>query len=114
MAHSSNIHCSLIVFSCEPWILDSGASDHMTGSLQLFITYSPSTTHRTVKIADGSLLNILGIGFVNISPSLCLQNVLYISGFQCNLMSISKITLDLHCNAVFSPLVCQFQDQISG
>ena len=51
---------------------------------------------------------------MNISPSLCLQIVLYIPGFTCNLLSISKITLDLHCNAVFSPLVCQFQDQILG
>ena len=51
---------------------------------------------------------------MNISPSLCLQNVLHVPGFRCNLLSISKITLDLHCNAVFSPLVCQFQDQISG
>ena len=34
--------------------------------------------------------------------------------FQCNLLSISKITLDLNCNAVFSLFVCQFQDQILG
>ena len=85
----------------------------MTGSLQLFTTYSPSTTHRTVKIVDGSILNILGTGSVNISPSSCLHNVLYIPSLRCNLLSTSKITLDLQCNVVFSPLVCQFQDQIS-
>ena len=112
MSHSSNIHCSLIAFSYERWILDSGASSHMTGSLHLFTTYSPSTTHGTIKIANDSILNILVTGSMNISPSLCLQDVLYIPG-TCNLLSINKITLDPHCNVVFSPLVCQFQDHIS-
>ncbi|XP_073041739.1 uncharacterized protein [Primulina eburnea] len=96
--------------SKAPWIIDSGASDHMTGSKMFFTTYSPSIFPRTVKIADGSFLLIHGTGLVSVGPSLCLKNVLYVPGFSCNLLS----TMDQNCNAIFSPSRCFFQDQRSG
>ena len=50
-------------FSClnfSPWIIDSGASDHMTSSSHLFSTYFPCSGHEKIRIADGSFSPIAG------------------------------------------------------
>ncbi|RVW35006.1 Retrovirus-related Pol polyprotein from transposon RE1 [Vitis vinifera] len=77
----SNVHC--------PWIIDSGATDHMTGSSQIFSSYKPCAGNKKIKIADGSLSAIAGKGSVFISPSLTLHNVLHVPNLSCNLLSIS-------------------------
>lgn len=37
----------------SPWIIDSGASDHMTSSSFLFNSYSPLYCNEKVRILDG-------------------------------------------------------------
>lgn len=43
-----------------PWIIDSGASDHMTHAYHLFFSYLPCTGNVKVKIAYGTLSPIGG------------------------------------------------------
>ncbi|RVW63341.1 Retrovirus-related Pol polyprotein from transposon RE1 [Vitis vinifera] len=38
----------------KPWIVDTGASDHMTGDAAILQNYKPSNGHSSVHIADGS------------------------------------------------------------
>lgn len=47
------------VISCS-WIIVSGASKHMTGSVDLFNTYQYSLSKATVRVFDGSLAPIHG------------------------------------------------------
>ncbi|RVW81318.1 Retrovirus-related Pol polyprotein from transposon TNT 1-94 [Vitis vinifera] len=54
----------------KPWIVDSGASDHMTGDATIFDTYSSCPNNLTVRIADGSLSKVAGTG------SVCYQGIL--------------------------------------
>ncbi|RVW26622.1 hypothetical protein CK203_099270 [Vitis vinifera] len=42
----------------KPWIVDTGASDHMTGDAAILQNYKPSNGHSFVHIADGSKLEI--------------------------------------------------------
>ena len=96
------------------WIIDSGATDHMTGSLKLFCSYNPCAGNKKIKIADGSLSVIAGIGSIVISPSLTLHKVLHVPNLSCNLLSISKLTRDLNCQVNFFPSYFDFQELTSG
>ncbi|RVX10632.1 hypothetical protein CK203_016941 [Vitis vinifera] len=60
----------------SPWIIDSGASDHMTGDEKLFSTYNPCYKNLTVRIADGSLSKVAGTGSVRVSKNITLDSVL--------------------------------------
>ena len=62
----------------SPWIIDLGASDHMTGDPNLFNQYSPCTGNFSVRIADGSLSKIADTGSVFISKDLTLNSVLLV------------------------------------
>jgi hypothetical protein len=99
---------------CAPWIIDSGASDHMTGFSSLFKTYSPCPGNQKVRIADGSFSSIAGEGKITLSKNIDLKNVLHVPKLSCNLLSVSKICKDSNCNVKFFNTHCIFQDQISG
>ena len=91
------------------WIVDSGASDHMTRDVTLLSTYSLCTGNTTVKIADGTSSKVTGIGSVVISKDVILKSILFVPNLDCNLLSISKLTKDLNCVAKFFPNLCKFQ-----
>ncbi|XP_058198383.1 uncharacterized protein LOC131313906 [Rhododendron vialii] len=73
--------------SAIPWIIDSGASDHMTGCSSVFDSYSTCSGKDKVRIADGSFSAISGKGSIRYSPSISLSSVLHIPNFATNLMS---------------------------
>lgn len=98
----------------EPWVIDSGATDHMTGCASIFSSYKPSPGNLKIKIADGSLATVAGTGIINISPQISLIDALHVPKLSCNLLSVSKITKDLNCTAQFSHSICKFQDMTSG
>ena len=96
------------------WVIDSGASSHMTGFPSVLTAYRPETSIPDVRIADGRSCPVLGSGQSHATSSLPLQNVLYIPGFPANLLSISAITKALHCGVFFFPHHCVFQDLDTG
>ncbi|RVX11314.1 Retrovirus-related Pol polyprotein from transposon RE2 [Vitis vinifera] len=77
--------CLTHTSSLGPWILDSGASDHLSG-----------------------------IGLALPLPSLPLTSVLYTPECPFNLISISKITRTLNCSITFSDKFVTLQDRSTG
>ena len=96
------------------WIVDSGASDHMTGNIATFSKYFPCHDNSIVRIADGTHSKVMGKGSVVISKDIVLKDVLYVPKLDCNLLSISKLTKDLNCVTKFHPYLCEFQALDSG
>ncbi|KAG8485341.1 hypothetical protein CXB51_021417 [Gossypium anomalum] len=96
------------------WILDSGASDHMTGNLSLFHTYLPCNDHSRIRIADGSYSPVAGMGTVTLTENFSLDKVLHVPNLSYNLLSISKLTKDEKVLVEFSALGCVAQEQESG
>jgi len=115
VAHKGSFLTALSVNSGKEtsWIVDSGASDHMTGNAKILFNYTPSNENFSVRIADGSLSKVLGTGSIRISEELTLHSVLFVPSLDCNLLSISKLTHDLNCTAKFFHNFCEFQDSDS-
>ena len=91
-----------LTHSSAPWILDTGASDHISGNKDIFSSLTFSSPLPTITLANGSQTIAKGISFVCPLPSLPLTSVLYVLDFPFNLISISKLTRDLHCILTFS------------
>ena len=60
-AHTGNeLYALSCHFKSTPWIIDSGAYDHMTNSLNMFESYSPCPGNKKVWIADDNFSPIAG------------------------------------------------------
>ncbi|RVW82997.1 hypothetical protein CK203_042455 [Vitis vinifera] len=61
LAHTGNeLYALSCCFKSTPWIIDSGASDHMTNSSNMFESYSLCPGNKKVRIADGNFSPIAG------------------------------------------------------
>jgi hypothetical protein len=91
------------------WIIDSGASSHMTGNYLLFDSYSKTDEPHFVTIADGTNSRVEGIGTVKLNDKITLNNVLFVPKLSCNLFSVSQFCKKEKCTANFSENYCEFQ-----
>ena len=96
------------------WILDSGASDHISGNKDFFSSLTTTLPLPTVTLANGSQTVAKGIGLTHPLPSLSLTFVLYTPECPFNLISISKITRTLNCTIIFSDKFMTLQDWSKG
>lgn len=96
------------------WIIDSGASDHMTDDISMFSSYTVDKTPITVKIADATNSWVAGFGSITISSQLTLKNVLHVTKLRCNLISVSTLAKDEKCHADFFAYHCVFQELLTG
>ena len=112
ITESGNPNKCLVSSSSSEWVIDSEATDHMTGNSSLFSTFQsqPSPSPSTVTLADGSHSCVLGLGTILPTPSIPLTSVLSLPKLSFNLMSVSKLTQALKCYISFFPDFCLFQD----
>ncbi|RVW58902.1 Retrovirus-related Pol polyprotein from transposon RE2 [Vitis vinifera] len=106
--------CLTHTSSLGPWILDSGASDHLSGNKDLFSSITTTSALPTVTLANGSQTVAKGIGLALPLPSLPLTSVLYTPECPFNLIFISKITRTLNCSITFSDKFVTLQDRSTG
>jgi len=106
-----------LVSSSSKWVIDSGATDHMTGDkgiLSLFKPYKNLQNLPSVTLADGSTTSVIGSGTISPTSSLSLSSVLCLPNFSFNLLSVSQITKSLNCCVLFFSDLCLFQDLMTG
>ena len=76
-----------------PWLIDSGASHHVTANLNNLNLHAPYNGLDDVVIGDGTRLHITHSGSTSLSipsHSFTLQNVLCVPNMKQNLISISR------------------------
>ena len=109
---------ALSVGSTNPdcWIIDSGATCHISNNRSLFVEYESLDESQSVTLGDGHTLEAVGKGVVALKLELeggktitgRLHDVLYVPELAYNLLSISKVTklgkrVDFyksHCNII--------------
>ena len=78
------------------WIIDSGASSHMTHNKDILMNYKEFAVPENVALGDSSVVKALGSGTVSLMMFLdgnkmkkgTLRNVLYVPKLTCNLFSV--------------------------
>src|ERR1044072_7894907 len=98
----------------DSWIIDSGATDHMTPYISHLSSYSTLLGKHHITVANGSQTPVIGYGNVQLSPFLHLKHVLHVPKLSNNLLSIQKLTKDLNCAVTFFQSHCVFQDLATG
>ncbi|CAH9097350.1 unnamed protein product, partial [Cuscuta epithymum] len=91
------------------WLLDSGASYHMTGNydvLKELVQIAPVA----VILPNGEHTEATHVGSVAISTRLKLIHVLLVPGLKCNLISLGKLIDDRKCDIFFTNDICVIQD----
>ena len=92
------------------WILDSGATDHVSASLTHFRSYNQLNPPIMVKLPNGHYVPATHSGDICLSASIILSDVLYIPSFTFNLISISKLVSSTNCKLIFFSTSCILQD----
>ena len=100
--------------SLGPWVLDSGATDHINGNKSFFSSLSTTGCLPSVTMANGYKVPSHGVGTINLFSSLSIGNVLYVPGSLFNLLSISCLTCSLDCVISFNKNYVTLQDRSSG
>lgn len=93
--------CNSSSFSNHEWIIDQGASDHITSNLSSLNNVQSLHQPCPIKLLNGDVVYITHTGKLHISPDISLSNVLYVPSFKFNLLSISKLTTTLNYVAIF-------------
>jgi hypothetical protein len=86
-------------------ILDSGATDHITSSLNLFVNSHQNSILPLVIMPSGEQAPITSTGTLPLNSVISLKNVLCVPSFKVDLMYISRVTRCLNCSVTFfSPI----------
>ncbi|KAJ1401903.1 Retrotransposon gag domain [Sesbania bispinosa] len=107
--------CTETLSSKEPpfkWLIDSGASHHMTRSLDVMSkleTIVPSP----VGLPNGVQTTALKRGSVVLGLSFVLEDVLYVPNLSCNLIYVTQLIHSKNCHVTFTDKLCVIQDLTS-
>ncbi|XP_074292009.1 uncharacterized protein LOC141618841 [Silene latifolia] len=94
------------------WLLDLGATHHMTGCF-VFLQDVKDIDACMVALPNRKFSKATKEGIVLLGGNLRLKDVLFVPDFNCNLVSIYQLSKDLDCEIKFTNNTCVIQDRIS-
>ncbi|CAL8994835.1 unnamed protein product [Prunus brigantina] len=92
------------------WIIDTGASDHMTYDNNMFDELSRNPRDPYITSANGLPSPVTGEGTIHLTHSLPLSHALLVPNIRCNLLSVGRLLDTLNASATFYSTHCFFQD----
>ena len=98
------------ISSSSTWVINFGATDHMTGNSSLFTTFQSHPSTSIVTLANWSTFCVLGLGTIHLTPLITLTSIMSLPQFSFNLIYISKLTRTLNCSISFFPNYCLIQE----
>ena len=114
MASASNAD---ITNKKDPWLADSGTSDHLTANLNNLSLQSQYKGPEQVTVGNGRSFPINHIGNGTLSTKyhdFILKNVLHVPRIAMNLLSIHKFYLNNNCSCHFDAHELKIQDIPTG
>ena len=95
-----------------PWIIDTGATDHMIYCPSFFTTITSIASH-LVALPNGTHVPATHTSKIQLTPSICLTQVLCVPSFNFNLILVKKMTTNLTCSVIFFSNLFVIQDLLS-
>nr|AEJ72555.1 putative retroelement polyprotein [Malus domestica] len=95
------------------WIIDSGATDHITNIKRYMHDFKEAVIPQFVSVANGTGVSVLGEGKVKLIDANVESTALYVPSFPFQLLSVGRLTNSLNCDVIFSPFNVIFQDRIT-
>lgn len=95
------------------WVIDYGATDHMTHS-KSDISCLKASTKTGIINANGDIYPVEGMGHTPVSEKMTLRDTLLVPSLSTRLISMGKITKDLNCAVLMYSDFCVFQDLLTG
>ncbi|CAL1377952.1 unnamed protein product [Linum trigynum] len=92
------------------WVIDSGCNEHIVNHASLLDSELDSHPVLQVKIPNGTGVQVRSIGTTKLSDDLLLRRVLHVPDFQCNLLSVSRLTAELPVALIFLGDFCVIHD----
>ncbi|OMO75305.1 Integrase, catalytic core [Corchorus capsularis] len=94
----------------KSWVIDSGATDHITNNGELLAEIEKAIGGSPVTIPNGDKIPVKSVGKVKLPNGMKIDHVLNIPDFKCNLISVGRLTNDLNCALIFIADFCVIQD----
>ncbi|KAM1776985.1 hypothetical protein ACFX11_043708 [Malus domestica] len=91
------------------WIIDYGATDHMTYDASLFYHVTPPSKEDVIT-ANGDVAPVTGAGSISLTPSLSIHNALLVPSLSNHLLYVGQVTEQLDCVVSMFPTFCLLQD----
>ena len=98
----------------DAWIIDSGASNHMTGNGKFLSEGSSAKNQPRIRLPTGETSAIAHFGTVELKNGITLKKVLHVPAFKHNLLSVQKLTQDGGYTVNFHPQYCVIQESATG
>nr|XP_016461770.1 PREDICTED: uncharacterized protein LOC107785036 [Nicotiana tabacum] len=90
----------------DSWILDSGASNHMTYNKSMLTNIKTLVYPFLVTLPNGYKVKVTLMGDVVMSPKFTLKRVLFVPSFKFNLISVHCLTVQFDCFVIFTKFFC--------
>lgn len=85
----------------NPWIIDTGASDHMCVDAKLFETLTSLSKPLQITLPIGFEITITRTGAIRLVDNLLISNALLVPTFHYNPLPIGKLTLNSQTTKLF-------------
>lgn len=76
----------------DVWLIDSGVGTHVACFLKNLESYQ-TIPNKTITLPNRTIVPIVVVGIVHISPTLLLHNIFYVPQFNSNLLYVSVFLL---------------------
>ncbi|KAG7593962.1 GAG-pre-integrase domain [Arabidopsis thaliana x Arabidopsis arenosa] len=96
--------------SSVEFLLDSGASHHMTGDEELLVEIQ-DIPRSIIVLPNGKHTFATKEGTMLLGENIRLNRVLFVPDLSCTLISLARLLRDMSCFALFTDKVCVLQDR---